>query len=288
MLIDVKKCPEQCETTESLELWKILKENNGKVGNIRNEVSVATYLLEFSAQNSNIVHVLPAKTGQHVLEIGSSYGNRTKILADEGVIVDCIEPDVYKGQVASILNKEKNNVNIYAGYTWIEKQFELNDAYDIIYIWDIGALGVKINSCVLMELMKKTNDQGKILMGVDNKYGIKYWNGYRISQNESFFSTLLGERENALPYNYITEMLADIDAKVEWYYPFPDMFYTEMVYSDKRMPQCGDIEKMEIPSKVSVWHNFDENRVMREVVGDDLYRQFANSYLIEIGGDTDG
>lgn len=288
MVVDVNNKNDHCNDTSSKELLEIVMRNKGDMNSVRKEISDAHYLMNFSAQSSNVARIVLPQAGQRVLEIGSAYGNRTKILAECDAVVECIEPDVYKGKVAATLNQNLSNVKIYAGYTWNELQYVLNEVYDIVYVWDVKALGAELNYLVLSDLMRMTDHQGNVVVCIDNKYGIKYWNGYRKRVGEGLFSALLGKRKDVVSYNVLVNIVSKLQKPVEWYYPFPDMCYTEEIYSDSWMPQEGDIEKLEVPGEEGIWYMYDEKTVLREILKDGLFKQFTNSYMIVIGGNSNG
>ena len=137
---------------------------------------------------------------------------------------------------------------------------------------------------------------GKILIGADNRYGLKYFCG-------------AGEPGTGLPFlsvnNYPKEWVFDLQdgsrmySRLEWkeilkeaglslhqfYYPVPDKTMPQMIFSDRYQDSRNALERLndydyEDPCMVGI-----EHRIFRDVIDGGALPFMANSFLIEAAVD---
>ena len=73
------------------------------------------------------------------------------------------------------------------------------------------------------------------------------------------------------------------DLKASWYYPFPDYKFPMIVYSEKYLPKKGELNRTEYNFDRFRLQLFQESPVYDTLLDNDLYQEFANSFLLMIG-----
>ena len=228
-----------------------------------------------SQMRENLLSWYPIPKDSTVLEIGSNYGELTKMLCKKANKVTSLtfskrRIDSIKTRLAGVENVEL----IDANFSNIE-----NRKFDFIVIVDsIDKLLSKYNSLdrVFKELNTYIEENGKILIAIDNPLGIQNFNC--ISNNEKL-----------LQY-YITKEKIEQASRnkgvinFKYYYPLPNFYIPNVIYTDEMLPDAENI------SRDLTLYNKDSKVLQRQV---DLYKavindnkekfkEFANSYLIEI------
>lgn len=251
-------------------------------------------LYHLSQIRGNIVEWLPITKEDSVLEIGAGCGAITGVLASKAKKVDCIELSKKRSLVNATRNSEYDNINIIVGnFQDIEKN--ITEKYD--YITLIGVMEYAasyINSKQPYEeflniIKKHLAPNGKIIIAIENKYGLKYWAGCREDHVGTFYSGIEGYIDVAGVKTFSKAELNAMFEKcglndVEYYYPYPDYKFPLTVYSDDYLPKPGTLDNNLRNFDADRMMVFDESRVYDSLIKDGLYDIFANSFLICVGG----
>lgn len=79
------------------------------------------------------------------------------------------------------------------------------------------------------------------------------------------------------------QILSDAgDLQAEWYYPFPDYKLPMTVYSDRRLPLKGELNRLETNYDRLRLQLFQESSVYDTLLANEMYPDFANSFLLLI------
>ena len=68
--------------------------------------------------------------------------------------------------------------------------------------------------------------------------------------------------------------------KASWYYPFPDYKLPMTVFSDRRLPLKGEMNRMETNYDRLRLQLFQESPVYDSLLENDLFPEFSNSFLV--------
>lgn len=274
------------EYYEILNLYKAghIKENNQMV----KEKPVCIYLTEFAACRSNVVKCFDIKKEDKILEIGSGCGAVTEQLARSSEHVICIERSMIKSEINAYRN-QKENLEIY-----VDKKGDLlsevkQEDYDFIFMWEDLCVGKMDEVASIRQLRKMLKPEGKLILGVDNRYGLRYWAGYKERYTDEYFENMTKKRVNTkktYAQNELNKILKAAGAsKVMWYYPYPDYKFMFSVYTDEYLPKRGELTTKMHPFEKEQIVLFDEGQVFDNLVQDGLFSQFSNSFLIVIEGE---
>lgn len=253
------------------------------------------YLYHFSEIRHNIVRGLKITKEHSVLEIGAGCGAVTGALAAKAGRVTCIELSKMRSLINANRNRAKDNIEILVGnFTDIEA--ELQEKYDyitLIGVYEYAELyigGDKPYRDFLLKIMQHLKPEGKIVIAIENKLGLKYWAGYPEDHVGARFYGLQDYTDVTGVRTFTRKELEDIFMSVglkqwEFYYPHPDYKLPLMIFSDKRLPQAGEFGGKCGNYGQKTVQLFDEEKVFDTIIRNNLYPVFANSYLVIAGID---
>ena len=181
------------------------------------------------------------------------------------------------------LKTKSNNVAV------IENIDEFNMQAKFDYVVLIGTLKTLDSEERIIRLLSFAKDvlsrNGKILLAMRNKFGMKYWTGEKFDSNFNAYETIEKSKENILSYTKIKNILESLKLKYKFYYVLPDYKLTNVIYTDEFMPDNDSID-----SRVLTYCengeivNFSEREAYKQLIKNDekLFPFFSNSYFIEI------
>ena len=214
-------------------------------------------------QSPNILNWYPFNKTQKVLEVGNKSEELTKFLIDK---------------CSSIQKISK-----------IEELENIDAKFDIIILIGINE-NEKINLKNLVRRLEAFLEMdGRILLAVDNKFGLRFWAGNPENILEKKFTSLLGynneyEKIETYTKRYIETQLNEIGYKTRFYYPLPDYRRPNVIFSDDALPEYNSIDKYNpyYTGKSDIL--FNEIDVFREILKTDkhMFTFFANSFLVEV------
>lgn len=147
-------------------------------------------------------------------------------------------------------NKEYDNLTIMVGNF---NDVVLKEKYD--YITLIGVLeyaGYYTDDehpfeAFLKKISGYLKEDGKLLIAIENKFGLKYWAGSREDHTGKFFDGLEGyidtdSKVRTFSKEALKKIITDAGyAKAEFYYPFPDYKFPVQIFSDEYLPREDDL-----------------------------------------------
>ncbi len=239
----------------------------------------------------NIINWYPFRSDSHVLEIGCGMGAVTDVLCDRCERVTAVELSKRRATAARYRCRERDNLEIIVGNLndiVFEEQFD--------YITLIGVLeyqGSYTNTeNPYLDFLKKIRallkPSGKLLIAIENQYGIKYWCGAREDHTNIPFD---GMNQYSLSDNKVrTFSRAGLEHLVResgfghtyFYYPMPDYKVPTVIYSQDYLPQNGNMQNVRpyyIPDKGTLVAQ--EENIYQDIVENGVFEFFANSFLVE-------
>lgn len=271
------------------ELLDIVK-NYSEYEDIIKERKEWPIIYHLSKIRENIIEWIPINKTDNVLEVGSGCGAITGILSKKAKQVDCIELSQKRSYINAYRNKSKSNINIFVGnFEDIEKN--MTEKYD--YITLIGVFEYAesyINSkkpyIEFLRIVKKhLKKNGKIIIAIENRLGLKYWAGCKEDHLGTYFEGLEGYREDKGIKTFSKNELEDIFKlvgfyKYNFYYPYPDYKLPITIYSDEYLPKLGELNNNFRNFDLDRVVTFSETEVFDSIIKNNLFPIFSNSYLI--------
>lgn len=249
-------------------------------------------LFSLSHIRENAVEWLPISQGQKVLELGSSDGVLTGILAEKSKSVTCVEPSPVKNQINALRNQEQEGIEILQG-TWMEAAPHLEGHYDWIFLmgaFEEGKLwmdGLDPWTDLLKSVKQYLAPDGKIVLASDNRLGLRYFAGCREPYSHEYFRGIEGYDEDTDKKTFSRPELERIIRlagleQADFYYPYPDYHLPMTIYSDEHLPKVGELWDNLRNFDQERYVLFDETKAFDHIIEDGLFPVFSNSFLVVI------
>ena len=252
-------------------------------------------LYHYSHIRENILSWIPFTGNENVLEIGAGCGAVTGALCKKAAKVTCIELSRKRSMINAWRHKDFQNLQILMGnFQDIERN--LTEKYDyitLIGVFEYGEAYIQSETPYvdfLKIISRHLKPDGKIVLAIENRLGLKYWAGCTEDHFGTLFEGLEGYPTTNGVKTFSRKELAEIlrkagNLQAEWYYPFPDYKLPMTIYSDKRLPAKGELNRLETNYDRLRLQLFQESPVYDSLIENDLYPEFANSFLLLIGKD---
>lgn len=256
-----------------------------------NEYAVLYHL---SPIRENLLEWYPLDNTQSVLEIGSGCGAMTGILSRKAQKVTCIELSEKRSLINAYRHKEHENIEIYIGnFQEIEPTIGKYDVITLIGVWEYSELYIsdkKPFEKMLLTAQKHLSSNGKILIAIENKMGLKYWNGAQEDHTGNQYSGLndyVDSKEKGVrtfSKREIEMMLKKVGINnYAFYYPMPDYKLPDCIYSEEYLPHAGQLRTFRKEYAYNRLYNFNEAIVNDQICEDGVFEYFANSFFIVCG-----
>ncbi len=251
-------------------------------------------LYHFSDIRENIIEWFPMNGTENVLEIGSGCGAITGVLSRKAKKVTCIELSEKRSLINAYRNKEHDNINIMIG-NFQEIEPCIKEKYDLITligVWEYSAMYLNSDNPyeeMLKIAHKHLKKNGKIFVAVENKTGLKYWNGAREDHTGKMYSGLNDYSDTSCDVRTfskkeIEQILDKLEMKNRiFYYPNVDYKMPDRIYSDELLPNPGEIRNFRKDYDGGRIYNFTDAIVADQVCYDKMFPYFSNSYCFIIG-----
>lgn len=268
---------------------------------VKNEPNVLTILqndqrwqvlYHLSPVRQNILEWYDFDGNAECLEIGSECGAITEVLSRKMRYVDCVDPSDLRCQINAYRNKDLSNINIFVSDF---QSLNLDKKYE--YITLIGVLDRLDDyfnddfsyTDLLIKLKSMLKPNGKLLIAVENKYGLNNWSGHADDKTGRYFASIIGANktsENSMSFTKekLNSLLLESGfSNCRYYYPIPDYKFPTQIFSDDNLPKSSDIVFENVTYDNIALKLFDENDAMKELIADGMFPVFANSFFVESG-----
>lgn len=254
-------------------------------------------LYHLSPLRENIIEWVPMDQSAKVLEVGSGCGAITGALSRKAGSVTCVELSKKRSLINAYRHEECDNITIHVG-NFKDIEPDLPKDYDFICLIGVFEYGKSYiggdtpYEDFLKILRPHLKEGGRILIAIENKYGMKYFAGCKEDHLGTYFAGIENYECGGGVRTFSRKGLEQIFGKCgvkeyHFYYPYPDYKFMTTVYSDAYLPGKGEL--------TNNLRNFDRDRMVLfsekaafdGAVEDGLFSVFANSYLAVLGGDFD-
>ncbi len=252
-------------------------------------------LYHLSHIRQNIVGGISLKPDADVLEIGSGCGAVTGALSRQARSVTCVDLSLQRSRINASRNQKRDNIEILVGnFQDIEKSLGTYDCITLIGVFEYGASYIKAADPYVEFLRIIKNHlapDGKIVMAIENRFGMKYFAGCQEDHFGRYFEGIEGytttKGVKTFSRKELERMCAEAGFKnVNFYYPYPDYKLPFQVFSDERLPKTGELTANLRNFDRERMLLFDEKKAFDNVIREGMFSFFSNSYLLEIGNDS--
>ncbi len=269
------------------ELLNIVQNNDDYMEILKND-NRWPILYHLSPIRENLLEWYDYDKNGSVLEIGAGCGAVTGVFCRKTSRVVGIELSKRRSMINATRNAKYGNLEIIVGNF---EDIQIKEKFD--YVSLIGVLEYSplyINCESPFENMVKRakgflKDDGKLIIAIENKMGLKYlagatedhtgvpFDGVNNYENIDYVKTLSKPE--------IIDLLRNAGyKKIEFYYPMPDYKMPNVIYSDNRLPNVGELRNIINVFDRERYQTFNEEIVFDQLIKDGLFDYFANSFLI--------
>lgn len=245
-------------------------------------------LYHLSPIRHNILEWYDFEPNGSVLEIGAGCGAISGLFCKKLYRVVALDLSKKRSLINANRNRNYNNLEIIVANF---EDVEINEKFD--YVSLIGVLEYAIyyinSPDPFVDMLKKVRSflkpNGKLLLAIENKYGLKYWAGATEDHTGNLFDGIQGyenvDRVRTFSRKSLEKLLRQAGFEAcDFYYPYPDYKLPLEIFSEEHLPKKGDI-KAAAPSydrdRISL---FNEVQAIDSICEDGLFEEFANSFLV--------
>lgn len=234
----------------------------------------------------NLLEWYPFKRGD-VLEIGSGCGAVTGVLAEHNNSVTCVEISKIRAMIAEKRNSIHDNIEIFVGNL---NNIVLDRRFDYITLIGVLEYAGRFTETKqpYLDFLKKARsflkEDGNLILAIENKFGMKYWAGACEDHTGLIFDGIEGYKSNVMKTFGKIELINMLHqagfGKLKFYYPYPDYKIPHVIYSDEYLPRCNELFEYSPDFYKEGLRLFNEARVFNEIIKNDSFPFFSNSFLI--------
>lgn len=254
------------------------------------------HLYHLSKIRENILEWYDFDPKGSLLEIGSGCGALSGLFCSKVDHVVAIELSKRRSMINATRNEEYNNLTIMLGNF---EDIQISEKFD--YVTLIGVFEYSIcyinSENPFMDMLNRAKSflkpGGKLIIAIENKYGVKYFSGAGEDHTGRVFDGLENyvsvDRVRTFSHKTLEKMLKETGfGRNDFYYPMPDYKLPNEVYSEKHMPSFGSIRNACVSYDRDRYELIDERLMFDSVCEDGMFGDFANSFLVisELDGST--
>ena len=253
-------------------------------------------LYHLSPRRRRLLDWYPFKTDARLLEVGAGCGALTGLFAERVAHVTAVELTKQRAELVTLRHRERKNVDVFAG-----NLTRLKFAAQFDYVSCVGVLEYAGRFVTapnpylrLLEMLRaQLSNDGVLILAIENRFGLKYWAGAREDHTGRHFDSLSGypwhDGVRTFGRSELIELLKSAGFnRHEFYYPMPDYKFPEEIFSDRYRPAAQHGVKPSLfPSpdmSKARDYLFDEKLVIDGLTENNLFPDFANSFLVFASG----
>lgn len=299
--LDYSKYPGEdfyCDGTVEDEMLDIVKKYSPvEYAKVIEERRSWPILYHLSVLRENIVDWIPMKKTDKVLEVGSGCGAITGALARKAGSVTCVDLSRKRSLINAYRHSECDNVTIHVG-NFKDIEPELPKDYDYICLIGVfeygqGYIGGQTPYHDFLNiLLQHLAKGGRLVIAIENKYGLKYFAGCKEDHLGTWFSGIENYVDGGGVRTFSRRGLERIFRgcgvqEYHFYYPYPDYKFMTALYSDAYLPGKGELTNNLRNFDRDRMLLFDEKNAFDGIAEDGLFPIFSNSFIAVIGADFD-
>lgn len=271
------------------DLYEILQQNSAeRYGDVIQKKASYPYLYHLSEIRQNLIEWIPLSKEMHVLECNPECGALTaKLLEKAGQVTCIVEDEMQESIIRERCRADQSRLTFAK---------EANaESYDVILI--VGSFYRYVEELPALRALLKRD--GKLIVADANRLGLKYMAGCQEEYQGGYFTGVQGYETEASDVEldgkdvlakqgrcytrqeYIGLLKRAGFEKLTFYYPYPDHKFPCCIYSDDWLPCKGELAENRRNFERDRVELFDESKVYDTLLGEGLFGEFANSFLIE-------
>lgn len=245
-------------------------------------------LCHLSPERRNLLEWFPFAPEAALLEIGAGCGALTGLFCERVARVTAVELTRKRSEILLQRYHDTPNLEIVTGnvmeLTW-------PGAFD--YVTLIGVLeyartfvaGPQPYRALLEKAAAFLKPDGRLLLAIENKFGLKYFAGAREDHTGRSFDGIEGYPVPGAAETFSKAALsAHLRAagftRLQFYYPYPDYKFPTEIFSDAWLPEAGHPLPDAPNYDQERYRLFSEKKAWRTIIADGRFDFFANAFLV--------
>jgi len=242
----------------------------------------------FSPVRKNLLDWYLFRKDCTILEVGAGMGALTGMLCTKAKQVVAVEQ--CEAEVSVIRKRYQTSENLTVVNDSI-LNYETAEQFDYVVMVGLAEYAAVIRekeitfSDFLARLKGYLKPDGVLLFAVENQFGLKYWLGCAEEYVDKPFAGIGGYKEEGPVRTFskaaLENMCADLGLNSRFYYVLPDYKFPTAVFTDQSLPTYHDARNPKYAYAPNSCLIANERELYRDVIQNDVFPFFANSYLVE-------
>ncbi len=248
-------------------------------------------LYHLSPIRQNIINWYPFREEGSCLEIGGGCGAITGVLCDRLKKVVVVELSKRRSMINYERHKGCSNLEIMVGNLNDMKFDQQFDYITLNGVLEYAGSFTKTPSPYrdfLIQIRNYLKPGGKLIIAIENRYGLKYFAGAKEDHTTRHFDSITGYEGNDTVRTFGKKELEELLAQSgfsdqEFYYPHPDYKMPLEIYSENWLPGV-QTQLIQAPNfDLDRYQLFDETKAFKGIIENGQFEFFANSFLVICG-----
>ena len=244
-----------------------------------------------------LLRPLNIKPGDRVLEIGCGCGALTRYLGEIGADTIALEGSPGRARIAAARCSDLPNVKVY-----VDNLLDLDIPGAFDWVLMVGVLeyapvyagSEEPVDEYLLCASKYLTPNGKLVIAIENKLGLKYWNGCCEDHLGKRYVGVEGLYRPGEPVTFGRRELVELLNKFgfgdrRFYYPYPDYKLPSVILTESGLT-CRDFDVADLLARAHArdysdlqYRNFDDALVLDQLAKNGLLAELSNSFLVVAG-----
>jgi len=248
-------------------------------------------LYHLSPIRQNIINWYPFKAHASCLEIGAGCGAITGALCESLAQVTSVELSQRRASINYERHKNYDNLEIIVANLNDVVFKEKFDYITLNGVLEYAGSFTKTDTPYqdfLKQIKHYLKPDGKLIIAIENRYGLKYFSGAKEDHTAKAFDGLTGYKGNDTVRTFGKKELENLLSQSgyknqDFYYPHPDYKMPMEIYSPDFLP-TSTAELSPAPNfDYERYALFDETDAYQGIIENGQYEFFANSFLVICG-----
>ncbi|EET60654.1 glycosyltransferase, group 2 family protein [Marvinbryantia formatexigens DSM 14469] len=247
-------------------------------------------IYHFSAMRENILNWYPFKKDAAVLEIGAGCGAITGLLCRRAAKVVSVELSKRRASINYARHKEYDNLCIMVGNL---NDMEFPEKFDYIILNGVLEYAISFTEgetpyeTFLQHMGCFLKEEGRILIAIENRLGLKYFAGAPEDHTDRYFLGLENYPGVDTVRTFSKKELRELLERsgfpgMQFYYPYPDYKFPREIFTDETLKANGYGKPYRSLDGKRILL-FNESEAAHSLAEEGVADIFSNSFLVDAG-----